>query len=296
MNKSIMPMGVYCFNVGAFECMAVSDGMLAQDPRSMAVNATPDERSAFIEANFMMRELTAAQLTGLFINTGAHRVLIDSGIGARVPGAGQMLLNLHAAGIDPATIDTVIISHAHGDHIGGLYGVSAPDQLSFPKARHIIGQIEWDFWTDLQNLEKLPIPPEFKQRFLYHPTTVLPAIRPLVDLIAADTEIVPGIHALAAYGHTPGQLGFIIASGAETLIVTGDALTNHRISPEKPDWVIGGDMDAAQTVSTRRRLLDQITTDRTLMMSYHFPWPNLGHIVKMGEVWRYLPTPWQWSS
>ena len=274
------------FEIGNFGCIAVSDGTFAYPDHSFFVNA-PKERLEQIlrEHNIQPGEITIPW-TCLLINTGQHRVLVDTGGGAGVPSAGKLLRNLQAEGIEPLDIDTVILTHGHPDHIGG--NTDAKGKPAFPNARYVMWKDEWEFWTSEPDLAQLQSAEEFKQIMLMVARKNLPSIQGQLDLVDRETEILPGIQAIAVPGHTPGHMALAISSGSEQLLYISDAVL-HPIHLEQPDWYPGFDLVPEQAMATRRRLLDRVAAEKVLVIASHFPFPGLGHVIQKGEAWQWQP-------
>jgi len=277
------------FKIGNFECMAVSDGTLTYTPPAtfLFVNA-PRERleQALREHNLQPEqwlEWTSPYIC-LVVNTGEHRVLVDTGADGLGPNTGKLLQNLQAEGIAPEDIDTVILTHGHPDHIGG--NTDAEGKPAFPNARFVMWKDEWDFWTSER--AELELDEHVREVLLKFARKSLPPIQSQLDLIDHETEIVPGIKAVAAPGHTPGHMALAIASGGEQLLYISDAVL-HPIHLEQPEWYAAVDFAPEQVVATRHRLLNRAAGEKALVLAFHFPFPGLGHIVQKEEAWQWQP-------
>jgi glyoxylase-like metal-dependent hydrolase (beta-lactamase superfamily II) len=285
---------IYPFKVGTFECIAISDGTLIYTPPTFPPPATllftnaPRERLEQVLLEYNLRPEQWGEWTSPFIclvvNTGDHLVLVDTGAGVLAPTTGRLLQNLKAEGIAPEEIDTVILTHGHPDHIGG--NTDAQGKPAFPNARYVMWKDEWDFWTSEQAEQRLD--EHIRELLLKFARENLPPIQGQVDLFDRETEIVPGIRAVAAPGHTPGHMALEISSEGEKLLCISDAVL-HPIHLEQPQWHAAVDFDPKQVVATRRRLLDRAASGKALVLAFHFPFPGLGRAVQKGEGWQWQP-------
>jgi glyoxylase-like metal-dependent hydrolase (beta-lactamase superfamily II) len=288
--------GVYRFKVGSFKVATVSDGLLKLPPLpTYAPTADPKEvERAMVERFWSPNEL-ALYFNAIYVDTGTHKVLIDTGAGVELgAGLAKLTQNLRSIGIQPQDIDTVIITHAHPDHIGGI--VATDGRLTFPNARYYILEAEWKFWTaQTIDLSPLKIPDQFKQGITAAARKHLGAISNRVNRFQLDQEIIPGITAIAASGHTPGQSAFRVASRNAQLIVAADVFFNQAFDLKHPKWQTGFDLNPQQAAMTRRRLLDQIVDRRTMVIAYHMPFPALGYIRSQDNHYEWEPILWQFS-
>ena len=203
-------------------------------------------------------------------------------------GTGQMLSNFTAAGFDPKQVDMVIISHFHGDHIGGLLTVEG--NPAFPNAEVKVPVDEWNYWLDDANMNKAPEGSNLRNAH-GNVRRVFGAI-PGKNLTKFESgkEVAPGITSMATPGHTPGHTSFVIASGSGKLLVQADVTSGIAlVFVRNPDWFGGGDMDGPTAVATRRKLYDMLAAEKMPMTGYHLPFPAIGRIEKSGEGYSFAP-------
>jgi glyoxylase-like metal-dependent hydrolase (beta-lactamase superfamily II) len=289
-----MNTNIYRFKLGDFNCVAVSDGTHTYAPPTFPPPAiflfanAPKERleSVLREHNLQPEqwlEWTSPYIC-LAVNTGKHQVLVDTGADGLAPSTGKLVQNLRAVGIAPEHIDTVILTHGHPDHIGG--NTDSEGKLTFPDARYVMWKGEWDFWTSGQAETKLD--ERVRDRQLKFARKNLPPIQGRLELVDRETEIAPGIRALEAPGHTPGQMALAISSRAKQLLCVSDVVL-HPIHLEQPEWCAGTDFSPQQVAATRRRLLKIAATENALVLAFHFPFPGLGHVNQKEGTWQWQP-------
>lgn len=274
------------YKVGSFECTAVYDGIWEKphDP-AFFKNASVDEVKAAMRAAGLTDEFVSIPFTPLVVNTGRDLVLFDAGTGGQVqPTAGKLLGTMKEAGIDPAKITKVMISHFHPDHIFGLMEKGTNAQ-TFPNAEIVVSAAEYKFWTDPAVIEKLP---EARRPLANRIQATFPAWKN-VRQVGGEAEVSPGIRSLATPGHTPGHIAFHIASGGAQMIFSGDAFYQPALSLKTPQWHGAFDQDGPLAEKSRRALADRIVADKVMVSGYHFPWPGAGALAKDGAGYALVP-------
>ena len=283
-----MPAGSHRFPVGAICCTVLSDGYFSYPTPWFFPNADPHTIGQALEDRGLPSESVLSPYTCLLIETGRHVVLVDTGAGESSQTAGAIRARLEMEGIRPKDIDTVILSHAHPDHIGGA--VDARGRPSFPNARHVLWEPEWDFWmTGRADVSSLRLPESFKAGIRDTARRCLNAVRFHLEPIDRETEIVPGVRAIPAPGHTPGHLAILIESDGERLLNVSDAAA-HPLHLEEPEWENGFDLSPAAAEATRRALMERAVAERTHMMAFHFPFPSVGRVAaRPSGGWEWTP-------
>jgi len=283
--------GFYRFKLGTIEITVVSDGTLAFPAETLWLDRAEDARG-LLTSTFQPPSPVGLEINTILVNTGDKLVLIDAGCGADKfqKTNGRLLGNLAAAGYAPGDIDTILFTHFHFDH---LWGISDHDNASllFPSAEFVASETEVAFWSAPDLADKLP---PAQQPGVTQVNLKLAA--PRLRLIKANAEVVPGVTTFGTPGHTPGHLAVNISSGREELLLTGDVVVNSAVSFLHPEWPFGFDIDVPLATKTRMAFLDRAAADKTLVGSYHLPFPGFGHVVREGSAYRWLPADWRWTT
>ncbi|MBN1313463.1 MAG: MBL fold metallo-hydrolase [Anaerolineae bacterium] len=259
------------FNLGDYRCVLLNVGCFDMSAGVLFANAPADVLSIALAKHALKPELIVFQTNPLFVDTGVHRVVIEPG---GTDETGRLSAALAEAGIDPATIDTVIITHGHADHYSGCIG--ADGHPAFPDASHFIQRAEWDHWLAPDNPEP------------HHAEAFRRMLLPLHDsftLLDGDGEIVPGLEAICMAGHSPGHMVVKIAGQA---VHVGDVLLNV-VYIDHPDWYAAFDVWPDQVVESRRRLLGLLAEEDLLAVTYHFPQPRIGRVTVTDGGWQWVP-------
>lgn len=282
--------GFYRYKVGDIEVTAIQDGFARRPLEGFVRNAELAQVQQAMQDAFLPADALPIPFTTLVLNQNGRVTLIDTGNGDMgAPTSGRWMANFRAAGFDPALVQTVVISHFHGDHINGLR--LKDGTAVFPKAEVLVPAAEWDFWMDDARMSQAP---EAMKGAFQGVRRVFGPIAKDVKRFEAGKEVVPGLTSVAAPGHTPGHTAFFLSSGSGKLMVMSD-LTNHpALFVRNPDWAAVFDMDADQAKATRRRMLDMAALERAQVSFYHAPFPATGYIAKDGNSFRFVPV--QWSS
>jgi glyoxylase-like metal-dependent hydrolase (beta-lactamase superfamily II) len=277
--------GVYRLKVGNFEVTVLSDGNLAIDRPMFAGDAAGADK--LLDAAFLPKGPIPTGVNEWLVNTGNKLVLVDAGAGTSfAPSLGKMHGNLAVAGVNPASVDDVVITHMHPDHIPGLLG---PDgKTMFPNAVVHINSDEHAFWTSAQNRNQAP--DEFKVFF----DLANAAIKPYADagklqLFKDGAQFAPGVTAAAAPGHTVGHSMIRVSSDGSDFLIWADIVHCAALQFPEPDRGIAFDTDPAMAIANRKKVMDMVATDRLLFAGAHLPFPGVGHAAKAGSGYCYVP-------
>jgi glyoxylase-like metal-dependent hydrolase (beta-lactamase superfamily II) len=282
------PYDFYPFRVGNFECLALCDGGAQYTLESMVTNASRAEVQTYLQTHGLPTEFIATPYTYLYVNTAKHKVLVDLGAGNLLPTTGRLLQSMEKAGVSPQSIDSIFISHAHPDHVGGA--LDSNGNLTFSNATYFIWQKEWDFWFSERAFDQVG------EAFITFARQKLAPLKDKISFLQEEKEVLPGVAVLFAPGHTPGHMVVSFQSGGERLLYTADTVL-HPLHLEQPEWVPVYDIlpDAAKL--SKNHIFDLAAETKSLALGQHFPpFPNLGYIVKEEPGWRWQPIKTDWDG
>jgi glyoxylase-like metal-dependent hydrolase (beta-lactamase superfamily II) len=252
----------FSFSFGTFSCQVFSDGTIK----------LPGDR--------------VMEVSCLFMRTGEHNILIDAGEGKGIqPTSGHLIENLKAAGINPADVDMVILTHSHLDHVGGL--VDENGQPAYPNARYIMYQKEWD--SGIPSLRLKPGEEEKGEFLVVSAIKRVAAVRDRFIVFGGESDIIPGFKYVPVPGHTPGNAMVVISAGDERLFCLGDIIHHTDELNGDPGFFARLDGNAEEAARSRDRIVARAATEQPLIFSGHFSFPGVGHIVKKDGVFVWEP-------
>ncbi len=268
----------YRFKIGSFDAMVINDANFNAPATVMGANADPAEVEEFFGS---LGLLNGSQLTNivqiLVVDTGDDLIVFDTGFGPNAPNGGRLVPTLEAAGLSADDVTAVIISHFHGDHVGGI---STGRNLNFPNAQLFYPQPEFDFMEATPNNSGVQ--------------SAMRQIQPAIDggsinFYNDGDELVPGVRAVAAHGHTPGHMGLMIESGSNRLLNMVDTMINVYSGMQHPEWFMGFDSLPEMAVETRRSVLTRAMEEQIPVFGYHFPYPGIGFVASQGDAFNWIP-------
>jgi glyoxylase-like metal-dependent hydrolase (beta-lactamase superfamily II) len=271
------------FKIGSYSAVALKDGTLEMpvDGKSFVLGQSNESVGAVLKAGGAPADHFEFSIQPLLVHSGKHVLLFDTGVGNWYGDIGGKLPeSMKMAGEKPASVTDIFISHAHGDHIGGL--ITPSGALAFPNATIHMSAPEWNWLSNLTEAEA-------KNMAIQHVSAFVSTIKPKVVPFEPGANLLPGIvKAVELKGHTPGHSGYLIGTGADSVLVFGDAMHSFAVSVGKPSWLVAFDSDQQQGAATRVTLVNDSATTGQRLYSEHFPFPGIGKIVKTkdGTVWQ----------
>ena len=274
------------FKIGVFSAMALADGGMTvpNDAKTIGIGHSSEEIAELLSAAGVSTTELSLDVHPLLVKAGDRVLLFDTGAGKNMGASvGKLHDSMKQAGVDPARVTDIFISHVHGDHVGGL--VDANGALAFPNATIHLSKPEWEFLKALgeQGAAKVGI---------NNYAAFVAAITPKIAAFAPGSDLIPGVvKAVEIKGHTPGHSGYRITSGADSVLYIGDTAHHYIVSVQKPDWTIAFDTDAPTAQASRKELIAQSAASGQRIYAVHFPFPGVGRFEKQGDgyVWKAEP-------
>lgn len=272
-------------DLGGMTVDTLSDGHLVL-PAEFILGPMPQaEAGEILSRHGLAGDTLTPPCNVTLMRDGTNTVLFDCGSGlAFQPTAGTLPEALDALGIAPEDVTHVVFTHAHPDHLWGV--LDDFDDPFFPDAALLIGRQEWAYWTDPETVDTIGAE---RQSFAVGAARRLAAVEDRIDFFDAGDAVLPGVEAVSTPGHTPGHMAFALHAGGGGLMVVGDAIGNHHVAFERPDWPSGSDQDLDTARATRVALLDRLAADGMPLIGFHLPGGGLGRAERAGGAYRFVP-------
>jgi glyoxylase-like metal-dependent hydrolase (beta-lactamase superfamily II) len=283
----------YALRVGEIDVVVISDGVLPITTGTLATNAAPADLSAWLKDMFLPPEVLDWPLNVAVVRSGGKTILIDSGLGAEFPDfprAGQLAMRLDAAGIDPASVTDVVLTHLHMDHVGGLLVDGLRGRLR-PDLRVHLAAAEAEFW-EAPDFSRTVMPAPIPEVLRTTATQFLEVYRSQLRTFESEYEVAPGVLIRRTGGHTPGHSIVRVESRGEALTFAGDAVFQPGF--ENPQWQNGFEHDPEESARVRVRLLQELAASGEQLVATHLPFPSVCHVALAGDAFRFVPAVWDY--
>ncbi|MEK1949147.1 MAG: MBL fold metallo-hydrolase [Ensifer adhaerens] len=283
----------YAVQVGEIEVVVISDGMLTPPAESMATNANPAERGAWLDERILSKEDFDWALNAVVVRSGDQTILIDSGIGEEYPDfprAGQFGHRLEAAGVDLESVTDVVLTHMHFDHVGGLLVEGVKERMRADLRVHV-SAAEAKFWKS-PDFSLTAMPPALADLARKASLEFMDMFGSHLRTFDEQSEVAPGVVVARTGGHTPGHSVVRISSRGERLMFGGDAL--FPVSFDHPEWHNGFEHDPEEATRVRLRLMKELAETGSWLVSTHMPFPSVGRVAAAGDLYRWVPAWWDY--
>ena len=277
--------GIYAITVGNAQITALSDGTVPQDLHALLHGTTNDNTDALLKKGYLSNPVELS-LNAFLLRIDGRTVLIDTGAGQLYgPGyGGKLLASLSAAGVSPAQVTDILLTHLHDDHMGGLV---QDGKIVFNNATVHVGQPDLDFFLDRSNSAKAHYDMKyFDEAFK---TVKLYVDAGKVQSFQGTSEIMPGVTATVHPGHTPGSAFYTVQSEGQKIVFVGDIVHVAAVQFPQPTITIDYDVDPRSAAKTRQQSFATFAHDRTLIAVPHMPYPGIGHVRQVGSGYQWIP-------
>jgi glyoxylase-like metal-dependent hydrolase (beta-lactamase superfamily II) len=276
--------GWHQIRIGDFTVTTLLDGQRPGDGPHPVFGADQEAAAvhALLEENFLPPTRFVNSFTPTLVDTGGEKILFDTGLGAGArPAMGALTDRLGEIGVRREDITIVVLTHFHGDHIGGLMENGEP---AFTNARYVATTAEYDYWTKEADAEAA--------------ASVMSNVVPLADKITFvedGASVVPGVTAMAAFGHSPGHTVYHLESAGNRLVLTADTANHFVVSLQRPEWEVQYDMDKTAAANARKQVFGMLAADRVPFIGYHMPFPAVGFVEPKDSGFRFVPATYQFK-
>lgn len=282
--------GYYTRSIGESRVTILADGAASMPTPFFSVGAPQGAPEAALRERFLATDAVPVHFNALLIGGHGSRVLVDAGRGHGM--RGMLIDNLARCGGAPESIDKLVITHLHFDHIGGA--LDASGAAVFANCEVLMHRDERDYWASEPDLADLPIPAEYRAMVRDMALQFLKAYGPRIRTFTDGFKLAPHISLIHAPGHTPGHCMVKVSDGQDALLYIADALHVPAIQLRNPDWQIAFDTDRKLAQTTRKSVLTKAADDRSLIAGSHIPFPALGHVRREDRAFEFEPILWDW--